>query len=128
MAMAHGKTSRRALSAAVWAMGLGPIIMDTSSQLIHALRPLFLAGTLGASMLTIGLIEGIAEATAAVTRVFSGTLSDRLGQRKPRWCWPRRDNPERHCGRAVGPVRRVGDLAGAGFDALAALGLALRRS
>ena len=61
-------------------MGLGSLFMDTSSELIHALLPLFLAGTLGASMLTIGLIEGIAEATAAVTRVFSGTLSDRLGR------------------------------------------------
>ncbi|MCC6297273.1 MAG: MFS transporter [Pseudomonadales bacterium] len=83
MAMTGGKTSRRALPAAVWAMGLGSMFMDTSSELIHALLPLFLAGTLGASMLTIGLIEGVAEATAAVTRVFSGTLSDRLGRRKP---------------------------------------------
>jgi MFS family permease len=64
-------------------MGLGSLFMDTSSELIHALLPLFLATTLGASMLTIGLIEGVAEATAAVTRVFSGALSDRLGRRKP---------------------------------------------
>ncbi|MFZ5655405.1 MAG: MFS transporter [Pseudomonadota bacterium] len=74
---------RRALPGAVWAMGLGSLFMDTSSELIHALLPLFLATTLGASMLTIGLIEGVAEATAAVTRVFSGALSDRLGRRKP---------------------------------------------
>lgn len=77
------RPSRRALPGAVWALGLGSLFMDTSSELIHALLPLFLATTLGASMLTIGLIEGVAEATAAVTRVFSGTLSDRLGRRKP---------------------------------------------
>lgn len=77
------RRSRRALPTAVWALGLGSLCMDTSSELIHALLPLFLATTLGASMFTIGLIEGIAEATAAVTRVFSGALSDRLGRRKP---------------------------------------------
>lgn len=59
------------------------MFMDTSSELIHALLPLFLASTLGASVFAIGLIEGIAEGTAAVTRVFSGALSDRLGRRKP---------------------------------------------
>ncbi len=78
-----GQASDRTLPTAVWAMGLGSLFMDTSSELIHALLPLFMATTLGASMLTIGLIEGIAEATAAITRVFSGTLSDRLGRRKP---------------------------------------------
>ena len=83
MAATDGQVSRRALPTAVWALGLGSLFMDTSSELIHALLPLFLVTTLGASMLTIGLIEGIAEATAAVTRVFSGTLSDSLGRRKP---------------------------------------------
>ena len=77
-----GQASDRTLPTAVWAMGLGSLFMDTSSELIHALLPLFMATTLGASMLTIGLIEGIAEATAAITRVFSGTLSDRLGRRR----------------------------------------------
>jgi len=56
--------------------------MDMSSELIHSLLPLFMASGLGASMLTIGLVEGVAEATAAVSKVFSGTLSDWLGKRK----------------------------------------------
>ena len=56
--------------------------MDSSSELIHALLPLYLVGVLGASTLDVGIIEGIAEATAAVTKVFSGALSDYLGKRK----------------------------------------------
>ena len=56
--------------------------MDISSELIHALLPLFLVDRLGASLLAVGLIEGVAEATAAITKVFSGALSDWLGRRK----------------------------------------------
>jgi len=56
--------------------------MDTSSELVHSLLPVFLATVLGASMTTIGVLEGAAEATAAITKVFSGTLSDYLGKRK----------------------------------------------
>ena len=56
--------------------------MDASSELIHSLMPVFLVTTLGASMVTVGVIEGVAEATAAVTKVFSGALSDYLGKRK----------------------------------------------
>jgi MFS family permease len=56
--------------------------MDASSELIHALLPIFMVGTLGATMTTVGLIEGVAEATAAITKVFSGALSDYLGKRK----------------------------------------------
>ncbi len=56
--------------------------MDISSELIHSLLPAFMATVLGASMVTIGLIEGVAEATAAITKVFSGALSDYLGRRK----------------------------------------------
>ncbi|MEO6165119.1 MAG: MFS transporter [Candidatus Binatia bacterium] len=56
--------------------------MDTSSELVHSLLPLYLTVNLGASMVTIGFIEGIAEATAAITKVFSGVLSDYLGKRK----------------------------------------------
>ena len=56
--------------------------MDVSSELIHALLPLFMVTTLGASMVTVGVIEGSAEATAAVMKVFSGALSDYLGRRK----------------------------------------------
>lgn len=67
---------------AIWAMGLGSLFMDTSSELIHSLLPVFMATTLGASMVTIGVIEGVAEATAAITKVFSGALSDYLRKRK----------------------------------------------
>jgi len=57
--------------------------MDLSSEIIHALMPLFLTATLGASIALVGLIDGIAEATASVAKVFSGYLSDRIGRRKP---------------------------------------------
>ena len=56
--------------------------MDTSSEMIHSLLPVFLVGTLGASIATLGLIEGVAEATASITKIFSGWISDRLGKRK----------------------------------------------
>ena len=58
------------------------MLMDTSSELVHSLLPVFLASVLGASMITIGVLEGGAEAIAAITKVFSGTLSDYLGRRK----------------------------------------------
>jgi MFS family permease len=57
--------------------------MDTSSELVHALLPAFMTGPLGAGALAVGLVEGIAEATAAVVKPFSGALSDRLRRRKP---------------------------------------------
>lgn len=66
----------------VWALGLVSLFMDTSSELIHSLLPIFLVGTLGAAPAIVGLIEGVAEATASITKVFSGWLSDRLGKRK----------------------------------------------
>lgn len=58
------------------------MFMDISSEMIHALFPIYLVSVLGASMLTVGFIEGIAEATAMITKVFSGALSDWLGKRK----------------------------------------------
>jgi MFS family permease len=70
------------LPRAVWALGLTSLFMDTSSELIHGLLPIFLVVTLGASATALGVIEGIAEATAQITRVFSGWLSDALGRRK----------------------------------------------
>lgn len=70
------------LPAGIWALGLGSLFMDTSSELIHSLLPIFMATVLGASMVTIGVVEGVAEATAAITKVFSGALSDYLGKRK----------------------------------------------
>lgn len=75
-------TPWRALPTGIWAMGFGSLFMDTSSEMIHSLLPIFMVTTLGASMVTVGVIEGIAEATAAILKVFSGTLSDYLGKRK----------------------------------------------
>jgi MFS family permease len=72
----------RGLPAGVWALGFASLFMDMSSELIHCLLPGLVVGRLGASMLTLGAIEGIAEATAAITKVFSGALSDYLGKRK----------------------------------------------
>src|SRR6478672_2926444 len=66
----------------VWVLGLGSLLTDVSSEMIHSLLPLFLVSVLGASVLTVGLIEGLAEATASSLKVFSGGLSDYLGQRK----------------------------------------------
>jgi len=56
--------------------------MDISSEMIHALLPIYLVTALGTSATTVGAIEGIAEATASVTKVFSGAISDWLGKRK----------------------------------------------
>lgn len=72
----------RRLPHSIWALGFVSLFMDTSSELIHSLLPLFLATNLGASPTAIGLIEGVAEAATAITKVFSGTLSDYLGKRK----------------------------------------------
>ena len=66
----------------VWVLGGVSLLMDVSSEMIHSLLPLFMATTLGASVIVIGLIEGLAEATALIIKVFSGMLSDYLGKRK----------------------------------------------
>ena len=66
----------------VWALGFVSLFMDISSEMIHALLPVFLVGVLGTSVAAVGLLEGTAEAIAQVTKVFSGTLSDWLGKRK----------------------------------------------
>lgn len=78
---ATGKVSA-SLPAGIWALGFGSMFMDMSSELIHSLLPVFMATVLGASMMTIGVIEGVAEATAAIMKVFSGVLSDYLRKRK----------------------------------------------
>jgi MFS family permease len=57
--------------------------MDSSSELIHSLLPVFLTTVLGASVVTLGVVEGVAEAAAAFAKVFSGALSDRFRSRKP---------------------------------------------
>jgi MFS family permease len=74
--------SWREIPGGVWALGVVSMLMDVSSEMIHALLPLYLVTVLGASMLTVGLIEGVAEALAMVTKIFSGALSDYLGKRK----------------------------------------------
>ena len=67
---------------AIWVLGFVSLLMDISSELIHSLLPMFMLTTLGMSVFTIGLIEGIAESTALVVKVFSGALSDYWGKRK----------------------------------------------
>jgi MFS family permease len=74
--------SWREIPGGVWALGLVSLLMDLSSEMIHALLPLYLVTVLGASMLTVGLIEGVAEAIAMITKIFSGALSDYIGKRK----------------------------------------------
>ena len=68
---------------AIWALGVVSLLMDMSSELIHSLLPVFMVGSLGMSAFAVGLIEGAAEATALIVKVFSGVLSDRWGKRKP---------------------------------------------
>jgi len=75
-------TSQKRLPKTVWALGFTSLFMDVSSELIHGLLPVFLVVSLGASAAALGVIEGIAEATAHITRVFSGWLSDTLQRRK----------------------------------------------
>ena len=74
--------SRRGIPAGIWALGFVSMLMDVSSEMIHALLPVYMVTVLGASTFAVGLIEGIAEATASITKVFSGALSDWLGKRK----------------------------------------------
>ena len=67
----------------VWALGFVSLLMDVSSEMVHSLLPMFMATVLGANAFSIGLIEGLAESTALVVKVFSGVLSDYFGRRKP---------------------------------------------
>ena len=80
--MADSRSGLRAIPGGVWALGFVSLFMDTSSELVHSLLPVFLVSVLGASMTSVGLIEGVAEATAMITKIFSGALSDYLGRRK----------------------------------------------
>ena len=66
----------------VWMLGLVSLLMDISSEMVHSLLPVFMVTTLGASALAVGIIEGVAESTALMVKVFSGALSDYLGKRK----------------------------------------------
>ncbi|GGE20377.1 MFS transporter [Polymorphobacter glacialis] len=76
------KSGLAAVPRGVWALGFVSMFMDISSEMIHSLLPVFLVANLGTSVALVGLIEGVAEATASITKVFSGWLSDRLGKRK----------------------------------------------
>lgn len=81
----HAATSagRAGLPRGIWALGFVSMLMDISSEMIHALLPLFMVGTLGMSVALVGLLEGLAEATALILKVFSGVISDWFGKRKP---------------------------------------------
>jgi MFS family permease len=71
------------LPPSIWALGFVSLLMDISSEMIHSLLPVFMVTVLGTSMWAVGLIEGAAEATALIVKVFSGVLSDWWGKRKP---------------------------------------------
>lgn len=79
---AQALASRANIHRSVWALGFVSMFMDISSELIHALLPIYMVTVLGTSVLAVGLIEGIAEATASIMKVFFGALSDRFGKRK----------------------------------------------
>lgn len=75
----HPKTG---IPKGVWVLGFVSMLADISSEMVHSLLPMFMATVLGTGALTIGVIEGMAEATALIVKLFSGTLSDYLGRRK----------------------------------------------
>ncbi len=77
-----GPATLQGIPGGVWALGFVSMLMDISSEMIHALLPVYMVTVLGTSALTVGIIEGVAEATASITKVFSGALSDWLGKRK----------------------------------------------
>lgn len=72
----------RHIPRSIWALGFVSMFMDVSSELVHSLLPVYMVTALGASVTTVGLIEGVAEATAMIVKIFSGTLSDLFGRRK----------------------------------------------
>ena len=80
MATTKGVLSQ--IPSGIWVLGCVSLLMDISSEMIHSLLPLFMVTVLGTSVLEVGLIEGLAEATALIVKIFSGTLSDYLGKRK----------------------------------------------
>ena len=76
------RTEGGAIPRAIWVLGVVSLLMDISSEMIHGLLPVFLVSVLGASTATVGLIEGVGEGTASISKLFSGWLSDRLNRRK----------------------------------------------
>ena len=80
--MAPSKPARIPLPVGVWVLGFVRPLMDISSEIVHTPLPMYLVGSLGVSVLAVGLIEGIAKSTALITKMFSNTLSDYPGWRK----------------------------------------------
>jgi MFS family permease len=80
--MTDPTTSKPRIPRGIWVLGFVSMLMDISSEMIHSLLPLFLVGSLGISVFVVGLIEGVAEATALIVKIFSGALSDYIGRRK----------------------------------------------
>ena len=81
----HSHTGKRANSGipkTVWVLGFVSLLMDISSEMIHALLPLFMSTSLGASALWIGLTEGVGESAALISKVFSGVIADKFGKKK----------------------------------------------
>ena len=76
------KSTLSQIPSSIWMLGFVSLLMDISSEMIHSLLPMFMVTTLGASAFTVGVIEGLAESTALMIKVFSGVLSDYLGKRK----------------------------------------------
>jgi MFS family permease len=75
-------SSLKDIPSGIWVLGFVSLLMDVSSEMVHALLPVYLVTVMGASMVTVGIIEGIAEATASIVKVFSGVISDWVGKRK----------------------------------------------
>ncbi|HEX5125865.1 MAG TPA: MFS transporter [Rhodocyclaceae bacterium] len=80
--ISNAVTTRAAIPRIVWTLGFVSLFMDMSSELVHSLLPMFLVTTMGLSVTAVGLIEGTAEATALIVKIFSGAISDYLGRRK----------------------------------------------
>jgi MFS family permease len=72
----------RQIPKGIWVLGFVSMLMDILSEMIHSLLPLFMVTTLGTSVFAVGIIEGLAESTALIVKVFSGILSDYIGKRK----------------------------------------------
>ena len=81
--MSATPSARPRIPRSIWALGCVSLLMDVSSEMIHSLLPVFMVTSLGASALVVGVIEGAAEATALIVKVFSGAISDYWGKRKP---------------------------------------------
>jgi len=79
---AKAAATLRNIPSGVWVLGFVSMLMDISSEMVHSLLPLFMVTVLGASALTVGVIEGLAESTALIVKIFSGVLSDYWGKRK----------------------------------------------